>query len=86
MRRLSGHDPHCATLSAIGLLRDGRAPDAAVTRVIGLLAKRRAVLDRVRQALRQHALLEVWLRVHVPATIALLAALLAHIISVFYYW
>ena len=32
------------------------------------------------------ALLEVWLYVHVPLTFALIAALLAHIISVFFYW
>jgi hypothetical protein len=32
------------------------------------------------------ALLDVWLFVHIPATIALLAALAAHVISVFYYW
>jgi hypothetical protein len=36
--------------------------------------------------MRIKALLEVWLYVHVPATFALLAALTAHIISVFYYW
>ncbi len=86
LRRLSGSDPHCATLAAITMLREGSKQDASVKRVIGLLAKRRAVLDRVRQALRQRALFEVWLRVHVPVTIALLAALTAHIISVFYYW
>ena len=32
------------------------------------------------------ALLEIWLYIHVPLTIALLAALIAHIVSVFYYW
>ena len=32
------------------------------------------------------ALLEAWLFVHIPATFALLAALLAHIVSVFAYW
>jgi hypothetical protein len=85
-RRLAGHDPGCATLAAITLLREARGADAATARVIGLLAKRRAVLDRVRQAMRQRALLEVWLRVHVPVTLALLAALLAHVLSVFYYW
>ena len=35
---------------------------------------------------RLKALLEVWLYVHVPLTVALLAALTAHIVSVFYYW
>jgi hypothetical protein len=32
------------------------------------------------------ALLQIWLYVHVPLTIALLAALTAHVVSVFYYW
>ena len=36
--------------------------------------------------MRLKALLEVWLYVHVPLTIMLLAALTAHIVSVFYYW
>jgi hypothetical protein len=36
--------------------------------------------------MRLKALLEIWLYVHVPATFALLAALAAHIVSVFYYW
>jgi len=83
-RRLAGHDPACATLAALGTLRAVGGDDAA--RVAGLLAKRRAVLDRVRRAMRQRALLEVWLRIHVPITVALLAALSAHVISVFYYW
>ena len=32
------------------------------------------------------ALLEIWLYVHVPATIGLVAALIAHIVAVFFYW
>jgi hypothetical protein len=32
------------------------------------------------------ALLEVWLFIHVPVTFALIAALAAHIVSVFFYW
>jgi hypothetical protein len=30
--------------------------------------------------------LEVWLYIHVPLTFALIAALAAHIIAVFFYW
>jgi hypothetical protein len=58
----------------------------AITKVLGLMAKRRNVLERIREQLRLRAMLEVWLYVHVPLTVALLAALSAHIISVFYYW
>ena len=32
------------------------------------------------------ALLDIWLYVHVPLSFALLGALIAHIISVFFYW
>jgi len=31
-------------------------------------------------------MLEIWLYIHVPLTIALIAALTAHVISVFFYW
>ena len=30
--------------------------------------------------------MDVWLHIHVPLSFALLAALIAHIVSVFYYW
>ena len=51
-----------------------------------LLSKRVAQLEQLRRHMRLKALLEVWLYVHVPATVMLLAALTAHIVSVFYYW
>ena len=51
-----------------------------------LLQRRMSHLDRMRRHMRIRGLLEVWLYVHVPVTFALLAALTAHIISVFYYW
>lgn len=42
--------------------------------------------ERVRRAFRYRALLRGWLVLHVPMSFALLAALTAHIISVFYLW
>jgi hypothetical protein len=60
--------------------------DEAADRVEKLLIRRKAQLDRLRRQMRLRALLEVWLFVHVPLTVALLAALTAHIVSVFYYW
>jgi len=62
-------------------------PDNAETqKVLSLLRKREAQLDQIRRHLRLRAMLEVWLYIHVPVTIALLGALTAHIVSVFYYW
>ena len=56
------------------------------THIRALLEKRADQLAQIRRHLRIRALLEVWLFIHIPATIALLAALLAHVVSVFFYW
>jgi len=45
-----------------------------------------ALTDRVRRDLRIRALMQVWLYMHVPLAFALLAALIAHVVSVFYFW
>ena len=67
-------------------VRDKWARKLAREKVIGLLKQKEAALARLRQHLKIRALLEVWLYVHVPLTFALIAALSAHIISVFFYW
>ena len=46
----------------------------------------RAALQRVRGYVQRRALLEIWLYFHIPLTFVLIVALLAHIISVFFYW
>jgi hypothetical protein len=58
----------------------------ALEAVVKLLERKSAILGRIRQQMRIRALLEVWLYVHVPVTFALIAALIAHIVSVFFYW
>lgn len=88
-RRLSGRhlkSPTRSAMDAFNLADAAEAADPAFRRVEGLLQRRAAQLERTRRHLRIKALLEVWLFVHVPATFALLAALTAHIVSVFYYW
>lgn len=55
-------------------------------KLVVLLSRRQAVLRRVRRDIRLSGWLQVWLFVHVPATIALLAALILHIIITFMYW
>lgn len=84
--RLSGTWRNCSTARAIARFALADANDEAAAKVEKLLIRRKAQLDRLRRQMRLKALLEVWLFVHVPATIALLAALTAHIVSVFYYW
>jgi hypothetical protein len=79
--RLSGRHRDCQTSRALAAF--GEAGDE---RVAALLRKREAQLGQVRRHLRLRALLEVWLYLHVPLSAMLLAALAAHVISVFYYW
>ena len=90
-RRLSGRYPRCATRRAQEEIRRERAyqpntGDDPLERVDALLARKEAILWRVRRHLKLKALLELWLYIHVPATFALIAALSAHIVSVFFYW
>ena len=88
-RRLFGGGRGGATQQAIDAFNRASAEESAeptLIKVEALLQRRQAQLVRMRRHMRLKALLEVWLYVHVPATIALLAALTAHIVSVFYYW
>jgi hypothetical protein len=43
-------------------------------------------LTRIREYVRLKSLTEFWLLFHVPLAFALLAALIAHVVSVFFYW
>ena len=88
--RLTGRYQRCATARALaGLPDDFRTMEdnqGPQERVRALLRRRAAQLGQIRRQMHLKALLEVWLFVHIPATIALLAALFAHVFSVFYYW
>jgi hypothetical protein len=50
------------------------------------LGARGRLLRRIRRDVQIHALLKIWLYFHVPLAFACLAALVAHVISVFLYW
>lgn len=84
--RLSGQYRHCRTAEALRAFGEAEVHEGPMSKVVGLLRKRRAQLDQIRRQMRLRAMLDIWLYIHVPATIALLAALTAHIVSVFYYW
>ncbi|OSZ72208.1 hypothetical protein CAP39_02280 [Sphingomonas sp. IBVSS1] len=92
-QRLSGNyasDGNARALAAIGEkvmagLRSGRA-DERLQQIQFLLERKEAALAQARRHIAMKARLELWLYIHVPVTIALLAALFAHILSVFLYW
>ncbi len=87
--RLTGSYPACTTAMALRRLDRTKSAESSadeIARVHALLTRRSEQLAQIRRVLRIRGLIEVWLFIHVPATIALLAALLAHVVSVFYYW
>jgi hypothetical protein len=89
-RQLAGHYPNCGTAQAIAHLRS--RPEASpggsddTWRLLrAKLDEKGALVARLRRDIRFKALMDIWLYLHVPLTFALLAALIAHIISVFYF-
>lgn len=69
----------------LGVSRDG-AQGEALRELSTLLGNRARLLARVRRDVQLVGLLRAWLFVHVPVAFACLAALTAHIVSVFIYW
>lgn len=59
---------------------------ARIRELMDLLGRRRELVRRLNQDIQHRALLQIWLYLHVPLSIALLAALSAHIVAVFTYW
>ena len=90
-RQLSGRDPDCPAARAYKRIGEA-APGLPVTdaekgrALRTLLARKLELVERVRRDLRFKAMMDIWLYIHVPLTFALLAALTAHVISVFFYW
>lgn len=54
--------------------------------LLDLLGRKKALASRVAKDIQYQAMMEIWLYFHVPLTFALLGALTAHIVSVFFYW
>lgn len=63
-----------------------RAEAATLQALVVILCRRQAVLRRIRRDIRMQGWLKAWLQVHVPLTLALIAALLVHIVTTFIYW
>jgi len=51
-----------------------------------LIGQKTLLVKQLRRNLQIQAFMDIWLYFHVPLSFALLAALIAHIISVFFYW
>lgn len=90
-RQLSGKYPNCATQKACGIVEQyaktvGQDNIENARRLLALLNKKSVMVARARRDVQFKALMDIWLYLHVPLSIGLLAALFAHVISVFFYW
>lgn len=92
-QRLSGDyggDGNARALAAIETrvqaARRAGQPDERLQQIRLLLDRKRVALAQARRHIALKGQLELWLYLHVPVTVALLAALLAHVLSVFLYW
>ncbi|MAC32049.1 MAG: hypothetical protein CME40_05760 [Haliea sp.] len=70
-----------------------RIPDArkqseaeVLNELLALFGRRQVLLQQLRREVQLRGLLKIWLYFHIPLTMALLVALLVHILSVFIYW
>ena len=91
LRVVTGRDRACPTAAAVRELPEiGKrlSGDSAKLNheVYTLLLQKNEILARARRDLRHKARLDLWLYLHVPLAVALLAALAAHVASVFIYW
>jgi hypothetical protein len=57
-----------------------------VQELIELIGSKRKFVRKLLVDIRMQGLLEIWLYFHIPLSLALLASLIAHVISVFIYW
>ncbi len=90
-RQLAGDDPRCATARAVTLVERASsklppAQQAASQSVYALLLRKSELLRRARRDISLRAWQQLWLYLHVPLSLALLAALIAHVVAVFAYW
>ncbi len=91
LEQLRGYRADCATEKAVQKLT-GLGNDLPVEQrkpyreLYSIMVRRQSLVIRARQDLMYRARIGFWLYFHLPFTVALIAAMLAHIAAVFLYW
>lgn len=76
-----------ASFNVDGLSQSGQQfKTGQMHKLLDLLAQRKQLVDKIKRHVRYKAWLNIWLYIHVPLAFAVLAAVIAHIIVVFFYW
>ena len=89
--QLTGRAGNCPTTRAVGTIqaavRQFKGDEARANKdLYALMLRKQKLVERARTDIRYKAILDFWLFLHVPLSLALLAALTAHVIAVFFYW
>ena len=89
--QLRARASNCPTTSAVKLIKAIAAKtkgDEARKHqdLYGMMLRKERLVARARTDIRYKAIMDIWLFFHVPLSVALLAALVAHIVAVFFYW
>jgi hypothetical protein len=89
--QLSAKVKNCPTARAVEVVKSAvgefNGDEAKInTDLYGMLLRKQKLVHRVRVDIRYKAILDLWLYIHVPMSLALLAALVAHVVAVFFYW
>jgi len=58
----------------------------ALRKLIDMITRKKGLASKVARDMQYQAIMEIWLYIHVPLSFALLAALIGHIVSSFFYW
>ena len=87
MRKLHP-DPSAKAVQELTVLGQNLAVDQrkVYRELYSIMVRRESLVQRARQDLMYRARLGIWLYLHVPFTVGLLVAMLAHIVAVFVYW
>lgn len=65
---------------------DKRSEAKNLQDLLSVLVERQSTLRQLRRDIALQGWLKVWLYFHVPMTVALLFALIVHVVTTFYYW
>lgn len=90
-QQLRGYQRNCPTAKAVQQLQKlgKNLKDAELKSfndLYSIMAHKEALVTRAWQDVMYRARVEFWLYLHAPLSIALITALIAHIVAIFFYW
>lgn len=91
-RLLGGSSARCGSARGRDIARQkadeltNAAAQSDATEMVATLSRKAEIASRLRRDLSYKAMMDVWLWLHVPMTLGLIASLAAHVLIVFFYW